>query len=530
MFDKKLDWRRFVGLMIVGTFVVGAVSCAPPQVAAPQPVAPTEAPPPRTSAVYAASADPVTFDPQKCAGGACIDAYEHVYEGLTRFDRNANVEPCLAESWENPDPLTWIFNLRQGVKFHNGEELTADDVKFSIDRVLDPETGSSYKSFFDAITEVTVVDKYTIQLTLSKPFVAILAHFATERGGGSIVNKAWAEEQLAGGVTELASVAVGTGPYKLVEYVPGDYFKLERHEDYWEEGRPKIDDVTWKILTDPTARVEALRTGTVDFAELDAVSIKQLENAPNVSTFTVPGFGMPVLIFNLRREPWSDKRVRQAIAMGTDRQEMIDKAWGGEGSLTGPIQHGWANWYLPVDELPYEVDIEGAKALLAEAGYPDGFETTLLGLDLTTYTDVGVIAQAQLERIGIKAKLEQTEVGAWLDLIQAYDFEVHVNGYGSGNDPDSVIGRSYVTGSTGNFSGYSNPEFDELREKQLAEPDPVKRAEIIHEMQRMLLDDAPTIWYGTRSDYYAVTDRLKGFEPSITPYRKEPLKDVYIEG
>jgi len=529
MFDKKLDWRRFVGLMIVGTFVVGAVSCAPPQVAAPQPVAPTEAPPPRTSAVYAASADPVTFDPQKCAGGACIDAYEHVYEGLTRFDRNANVEPCLAESWENPDPLTWIFNLRQGVKFHNGEELTADDVKFSIDRVLDPETGSSYKSFFDAITEVTVVDKYTIQLTLSKPFVAILAHFATERGGGSIVNKAWAEEQLAGGVTELASVAVGTGPYKLVEYVPGDYFKLEKHEDYWEEGKPKIDDVTWKVILDTTARVEALRAGTIDFAQLDAESVKLLEDAENVTTYTVAGTGMPVLIFNMRREPWSDKRVRQAVAMGTDRQEVINKAWGGQGFLTGPVMTGWGDWYIPVEELPYEVDIEGAKALLAEAGYPDGFETDLLGLDMSPYADVGVVAQAQLEKIGIKTNLKQTEFGAWLDLIQAFDYEVHVNGYGFGIDPDAVLGRSYICDSEGNFPGYCNPEYDELRDQELAESDPAKRTEILLEMQRILVDDAPMIWYGTMNDFYATSKRLQGYEPSFTPQRREPMKDVYVE-
>jgi len=528
MFDKKLDWRKFLGLVAVVAAVTAAVSCAPPQVAVPEAEAPAEVPAPRTSAVFATQSDPVTFDPQKCAGLACLWAYEHVYESLTRFDLGGNAEPCLAESWENPDPLTWIFHLRQGVKFHNGEELTAEDVKFSMDRVLDPETASSYRTFFEPIVEVNIIDDYTVEFKMDKPFVSILNNMASDLGA-PILNKEWAEEQLAGGVQEITGDAMGTGPYKLVEYVPGDYFKLEKHEDYWEEGKPKIDDVTWKVILDTTARVEALRAGTIDFAQLDAESVKLLEDAENVTTYTVAGTGMPVLIFNMRREPWSDKRVRQAVAMGTDRQEVINKAWGGQGFLTGPVMTGWGDWYIPVEELPYEVDIEGAKALLAEAGYPDGFETDLLGLDMSPYADVGVVAQAQLEKIGIKTNLKQTEFGAWLDLIQAFDYEVHVNGYGFGIDPDAVLGRSYICDSEGNFPGYCNPEYDELRDQELAESDPAKRTEILLEMQRILVDDAPMIWYGTMNDFYATSKRLQGYEPSFTPQRREPMKDVYVE-
>lgn len=529
-------------LLVVAVLASLVAACAPAPTPTPKPAPPTPTPvpptptpvpptatplPKRTSAVFGYEWEVPTFDPHKCAGTACLLAFEHMYEGLTRRDRNANIQPCLAESWESPDPLTWIFHLRKGVKFHNGQELDAEDVKFSLDRLVAEETASPYRSWYAAIQETVVVDKYTVKFILNMPYTPLISALAV--GPGVILNKDWCEEQIAKGSIEFTVDACGTGPYKLVEYVPGDYFTLVKFEEYWEEGKPLINDVTWKIMTDLDSRVAALRAGTIDFTSLDAIAVERLADAENVTTISRPGATHPVSIINMRRKPFDDLRVRQAIALAVDRQEGIDKAYGGLGSLTGPLQTGWADWYIPVDELPYKVDHEKAKELLAEAGYPDGFETTILGLDIKPYNDLAVIMQAQLETIGIKAKVEQMEVGAWLDKIHEFDFDIHTNGYGLNYDPDAILGRSFICGGEGNFPGYCDPKYDELREKLVATTDHEERVAICKEMQWMLLDAVPFVWWGVTYDHWGISKRLKGFEPSFTLERREVFKDCYIE-
>jgi len=482
----------------------------------------------RTSSIFAYDWEVVTFDPNKCAGTACQRAYDHFYNGLTRFTRGASVEPDLAVSWENPDPLVWTFNLRKGVKFHNGEELTADDVKFSIDRQIDPETAAPYGSNFAAIEQVEVVDPYTVKFILNQAYSPLPEALAS--GFGSmIMSKKWAEEQILDGKVEFASSEGGTGPYELVEFIPGDHFTLRRFEDYWDTGRPKIDDVVWKIILDVDSRVAALRAGTVDFAVLDALSADILKDDPKVKVYSIPGATMPVSIFNMRRAPFDDVRVRQAISLACDRQEAIDKTFGGKGSLAGPIQTGWSDWFIPVDELPYEVNHDKAKQLLSEAGFPDGFETTILGLDIKPYNDLAELMQAQMERIGIKSTVTQMEVGSWLDKIHEFDFDIHTNGYGFNFDPDGVLGRSFVCGSNANFPGYCDEEFDALRTQFVAISDHEERVQICKQMQWKILDAVPFIYWGTTLDHYGVSTRLKGFEPAFTQMLRDVFSDVYIE-
>jgi peptide/nickel transport system substrate-binding protein len=480
----------------------------------------------RSSATFAYNFDPASLDPTICSGLNCAWATNHLYEGLTRFDREGNVEPCLAESWENPDPLTWDFHLRQGVKFHNGAELSAEDVKYSIDRVLDPEMPGSNRPYFSAINNVEAVDQSTVRFHLNTPYVPLLGSLATQ--GGAIINKQWAEEQVAAGAVEFTSVEMGTGPYMLLEYVPGDRLDYQKFADYWDTGTPQIDDVTWKIMQELETRVASLRAKTASYAQIDSLGAQQLEGTGHVTLYSNPGFAMPVSIHNVRRAPFDDIRVRQAIALGVDRQEMIEKVFGGEGSLTGPVQTGFGDWFIPVEELPYKVDRDAAKALLAEAGYPDGFDTTILGLDVWPYNDVGIVYQAQLQAIGINASIEQTEFGAWLDKIHDFDFETHVNGYAFNADPEMILGRSFQCDSDGNFPGYCDPAYDEQLLQLQSESDHVKRVEVSRSMQTMLLDATPFIWWCTQYDYYATTDQITGFEPAIHSFPREVFKRVSV--
>jgi peptide/nickel transport system substrate-binding protein len=437
------------------------------------------------------------------------------------------VEPCLAESWENPDDKTWLFHLRQGVKFHNGEEVDAEDVKFSLERLIDPDTAAPYASWFQAIETVDAVDKYTIRLNLNIPYTPILGALAADAAG--IVNKTWAEELLAKGDLEFTLDAVGTGPYKLEEFIPADHFTYVKNEDYWREGVPHIDEVTWKATVDMDARVAGLRGGTIDFAELDDVSYELLENDDNVNVYSLQGFGNVCAFINCTREPFTDVRVRQAISKALDRQEMIDKLVGGYGQLTGTISTGWANYYVPVDELPYEVDVEGAKALLAEAGFPDGLDLEILTLTPPPYAQVPTIMQAQLAKVGINAEILVLETGTWLDKIHEFDYDIHVNGYRFNYDPDAILGRNFICGSAANFGQWCNEEYDKLRVEAVAVSDVAKREEIYHKMQQMILDEVPILSLFVRNDFYATSKRLKGFEPAKTQRYKNVFAEASVE-
>jgi peptide/nickel transport system substrate-binding protein len=275
-------------------------------------------------------------------------------------------------------------------------------------------------------------------------------------------------------------------------------------------------------------RVAALRARTASFATIDSIAAQQLERSDFVTVHSGPGFGMPVSIHNLRRAPYDDVRVRQAIAMGVDRQAVIDKVFNGEGSLTGPVPTNFGDWYIPIEELPYPVDKDGARALLAEAGYPDGFDTVILGLDTWPYNDVGIVYQAELQSIGINARIEQTEFGAWLEKIHEFDFDTHVNGYGFNADPEMILGRSFQCDSDGNFPGYCDEAYDELLLQLQAESDTPTRIDVSRQMQEMLLESAPFVWWCTMFDYYATTDQITGYERAIHPYPREVFKQVSV--
>jgi peptide/nickel transport system substrate-binding protein len=480
----------------------------------------------RSSAVFSYHADPASLDPTICSGQNCAYALNHIYEGLTQLDVNGNIVPSLAESWENPDPLTWVFHLRSGVKFHNGADLTAEDVKYSFERVLDPELPGSNLPYFSSIDTVDATDPLTVTFHLKSPYVPLLGSMSMT--GGSILNRAWAEEQIAAGALEFTSATNGTGPYQLVEYVPGDRFDLAKFNEYWDTGTPKIDDVTWKIMQEMETRVASLRARTASFATVDAIASKQLESSDFVTLYNGPGFGMPVSIHNLRRAPYDNPLVRQAIAVGVDRQAVIDRVFNGDGSLTGPVPTNFGDWFVPVEELPYPTDKDRAKELLAEAGYPDGFDTVILGLDTFPYNDVGIVYQAELQSIGINASIEQTEFGAWLDKIHEFDFDTHVNGYGFNADPELILGRSFQCGSDGNFPGYCDEAYDALLLDLQSESDHAARVAVSRQMQDMLLESAPFIWWNTMYDYYATTDQITGYELAIHPYPRETFKKVSV--
>jgi len=371
----------------------------------------TAAPKPGGTLIAAQEVDPVSLDPHTNSNFSALQGYEFIYESLTGYDEKTNVVPALAQKWEITNGgKTYTFHLRPNVKFHNGQTMTADDVKYCVDRVLDPKTASPYLSWMSPIKEVKVIDPLTVQMNLDAPYPDLLGTFAALRSSG-IMPKGYAERE------NLKIKAVGTGPFKLVEYVAQDHITYARNPDYWNKPLPYLNGMTFKILTEENARLAALRAGQIQYATLSAQGVAQLQNAPGITTLKAPNAWVALHYINVSKKPLDDPRVRRALRMAVDTNEVIQKAVYGAGVPSGPIPSGYGDWSLDGSTLPYlKPDLDGAKKLLAEAGYPNGGFTVEMKCSpqYPEFVASTLVVQDALRKLNVTAQVQQMEWGSFV--------------------------------------------------------------------------------------------------------------------
>lgn len=516
---STIDRRKFlVGSGVAAGGLLASVPGTQAGPLAPLTVSPTSAaqdPVPGGSMVWAQELDPVSLDPHKTSNFSTVQGIEHTYQSLTMYDEELNVIPCLAESWENPDDTTYIFHLRPGVLWHDGTEFTADDVKYSFERLLDPETAAPYSSWFTAIDTIEVIDPLTVQFNLSAPYAPLLANFAAMRGSAII-------QKDADSKMNLQLEAIGTGPFKMAQYMPESHFQLVKNENYWEEGLPLADDVTFTIMVEEDARVAALRSNQIQYAFLTAEGAERLADEPNVTVLRSPKAWLVAHFMNTFREPYTDVRVRQAISKAVNRQEVIDKAIGGAGVLSGPMPTGHGDWYIEPENLPYEQDLDAARALLAEAGYPDGFSTTITcSPQYPEFVAASVVFQEQLAQIGIDAEVIQMEWGQFVSDTSrqnGWNYDIKITAFTFYPDPDGYLYNSWHTDSNSNYT-YSNPEFDAIVTEARSTLDVAKRHELYDQAQQILLDESPAIFWYVGENIEAVQNTVQGYTQSYTGRR-----------
>lgn len=468
-------------------------------------------------------ADPTALDPYKQSLTAIWHAIEHIYNRLTGINPDLTVRPELAESWDiSDDGLTYTFHLRQGVKFHNGRELVASDVKYSFEHLVDPATGSQSAADLDSMASIEAPDDYTAVMTLKKPDASLLATLAGQ--SCIIVPKEVVEEN-----GDLSQVAVGTGPFKFVEYVPNTRIVLERNPDYWEEGLPYLDGMELIPISDDTQRTTAITTGTVDFIEY--APLRDVDSMKQDDSLTLAGESNTNIRFaglNLTRKPFDDLKVRQAINMAIDRSVVIEPAVFGHGTPTVVIfpPDYWAA--LKVD-VPAP-DVEGAKALLAEAGHGDGFKTTITTWSAYSFlSNAAVVVQDQLKQIGIDAELNPVENATMIQSVYVdKDFDIAVTGDSAYVDPNNLILGNFQTGGSGNFVSYTNPKVDDLITQGIAETDESARTEIYQQIQQILLDDLPWVNLFVANQYEAMKSDVKGYV-HIPTGSNNALKQTWLD-
>jgi peptide/nickel transport system substrate-binding protein len=466
--------------------------------------------------VGAISADPEGFDPHITSAHSSFEILENVYDTLVAVDESLNMVPSLAESWEiSDDNVTWTFTLRQGVTFHNGRPLTAEDVVYSYERIMNPDTGSGVAWRFGSVESVEAIDDLTVAINLTEPSPNLLGRIGAYKGM-SIVPKEIVEDGSVG------TIPVGTGPFRFVEYVPGDRVVLEANADYWEAGKPYLDELILKIIPDETVRLTNLQTGEVDWVDsLPPQRVTKLATSGEVIVDMVSGGDYWYIGLNLNREPFDDVRVRQAVAYAVNRADVAAAAkWDTATPNDGPIPPD-SFWYY--DYQPYEQDLETARQLLADAGYPDGFDTEFMPTSFYEETvRTAQVLQAQLSQIGINADIRTLEWGTWLEEEGSGNFDMYICGWIGNIDPDDFFYAQHHTGQIFNFTGYSNPEVDDLLDAGRVETDEAARKDIYDEVQQMIIDEAPYVylynpavvqaWQPYVHGYSAIGTNAKRFE------------------
>jgi peptide/nickel transport system substrate-binding protein len=429
----------------------------------------------QTDITVAMQLEPPHLDPTSAAAGA-IDSvlYSNVFEGLTRFMGDGSIVPGLAASWEiSDDGLTYTFKLRDGVKFHDGTSMDAADVKFSLDRARAEDSVNAQKALFAGIADVTVVDPATVRVTLSEP------------NGSFLFNMAWGDAVIVApeSIDDIKSKPIGTGAFRFVDWVQGDKIDLEKNPDYW--GTPaKLDRVTFKFISDPTAAFASVMAEDVDvFTGFPAPeNLPQFEADPRFQVLVGSTEGETILAMNNKMPPFDNVKVREAVAHAIDRQAIIDGAMFGYGTPIGTHFAPHNPAYVDLTDLS-KYDPELSKKLLAEAGFADGFETTLYLPPPSYARRGGEIIAAQLAAVGIKAEIINVEWAQWLESVfRGKNFGLTIVSHTEPMDIGIYARPDY-------YFQYDNPDFQGLMKRLNETTDPAKRTMLLQNAQRMISED-----------------------------------------
>ena len=406
--------------------------------------------------------------------------FYNVQESLVKVDRHGKLVPSLAERWHTADNRNYTFFLKKGVRFHNGREMKAADVKYCFERALNPETKHPYAKDYEAIGDIIVKDDYTVTFALKTVNANFLLNVA--RAGASIYPRE--------AVDTMKSHPVGTGPFRFEEWVRGDRVVLVRNPEYHVKGLPRLDRVTFRFVTDPNAVLAALKAGDVDASlfGLGPEHVQDLVKDARFQVITGDTTNDVILSMNNSRKPYTDMLVRRALTHGINKADVLKGAMFGMGKILGTNVDPLNPYYVDMSKaMPY--DPARAKKLLAEAGYPNGFDTVLKVTPQYDYTvRSGQVIADNLKKVGVNVKVEQIEWGQWLSRVfREADYDLTIIGHAEAWDIKNYANPKY-------YFRYDSPKFQALFAKSEVTVDDKARREVYVDMQKVLVDEAPVVW------------------------------------
>ena len=467
--------------------------------------------------------DAVSLDPHRTNDAASALPMFQIYDTLVKLSPEMTIEPSLATEWTQIDENTLEFKLHQGVKFHNGEEMKASDVKFTFERHINPETAAPAAFMLSTLSEVQVVDDYTVRFITKEPCASLLYNL-THVDMGILSEKAVTE---AG--DNYANQPIGTGPYKFVSWKKNQEIKLTANTEYFGEAA-KTPNITIRIIPEGATMIAELQTGGVDMAlNIGSQFVPMFQPGTGIKLEQFNTFTIKYLSFDHRVEPFNDVRVRQAINYATNKEAIVKVAYSNSAEpLSGPLPKNINGFNETL--VPYEYNVAKAKELMAEAGYADGLTQTLYISDKEIDTKLATVLQAQLKEIGINVDIQVIEWGTYLQKT-AEGLPLFLLGWTTVTaDADNGLYANFHSsawGSQGNRSFYKNEKVDELLDGGRAEFDQEKRKAMYQEACQIIYDDAGWDFLAAELYNLGLRENVQGFVPMSTTFFD--LSTVYFE-
>ena len=503
---KNRQWKRFFSAILALSLAVSLASCGTDGESSksqeePQMSTENQA---NNTIVIATSAEPTSLDPQYGEDTTTQRAVLQISDTLLSVDQDMNYIPGLAESWEvSEDGLTYTFHLREGVKAHNGDTLTSEDVAYTVQR---GQQSALVAKAFAAIDSVECVDELTVVMHLKYTSPIQLAYLSSPSTG--IVNKRACEEM---GDEAFGRAPVAYGPYQVVSWDSGDKITLKAFADYW-GGKPSIETAIFKVYTDSNTAAIALQSGQVDVVmDVSTADVASLEENKNVTVYTGDSLIAYHLHMNCERAPFDNEKVRQAINYAVDTQAIIDACFDGVGASIMDSFIPKMSLAQEVEERPYSYDVDKAKQLLEEAGYGDGFSCNIL-VTSGIQEKMAQVVKAYLSQVGIDMKIDVYEWSTLLSVVESGDYDSTIlRIVAMVPDPDLSLYTRFESSQVYNFSRYYNDELDEMVEAARVCPDEEERTQMYLDINNYLWDVVPTVPMCFTNVINAVNANLKGY-------------------
>ncbi|MFB2837414.1 ABC transporter substrate-binding protein [Floridanema evergladense] len=489
--------------------------------------------------VYGSGGSPVNLEPGNVTDGNSLIVQQQIYDRLLKFKPStADLQPSLATSWSvSADGKTWTFKLRPGVKFHDGTNFDAEAVKFNVERWWDAKNPNSYRNAGKSyeiwqqifggfkgdpnslLQDFKVVDKSTIQFVLKQPFAAFPAAIGSGFFG---IASPTAIKKAGANYGTPNSLAVGTGPFIFKEWRTGDRVTLANNPNYWQKGFPKTNQLVIRFITDPAARLAQLRAGQIDFTvDLAPDQIKEIQSDRNLDAVPRPSFNVGYLALNTSYKPLSDVRVRQAIDLAIDKQQIVQAFWGDLGENSPHFIPSILSWAQSKNLTKTQPNPQKAKQLLTQAGYPNGFDLELWYMPVSrpyfpTPKPIAEAFAADLSAIGIRVKLNTKDWAAYIaDRKKSPGFQAFMLGWTADyGDPDSFYYPHFGPGGTVDIGGWKNDKVIQLLNQGRATGDKAARAKIYAQIDEILSQEVVRLPIVHSQPLLAKRKNVQGWIPS----------------
>ena len=473
--------------------------------------------------------DSENLDPVMQDGNINIWVFMSIYDQLIRIDTNGTaLLPGLATEWDiSDDGMTYTFTIREGVKFSNGTDMTVDDIKWSIERARDTED-SPWTFSLAQVASVDTPDDTTVQITLTEPWSPFLSDISMFNS--SVVSKAFADEV---GVEGLVDQCMGTGPFALQEWRKAESMTLVKNENYWEEGLPLLDQITYTVVPDVNAQILQLQGGEVDGiigqGDVPFNRVEELDADPNIQVIRSLSTYNNFLVLQTQHEPLDDVHVRRALNYATDKQAIIDTILFGNAEVSNSFMPNGALFWN-ADQEGYPFDLDKAREELAQSKAPDGFEVEIqIRSGNDQQSAIATAVQAMWSQIGVTVNILPLEATVLAQNNRDENFAIRITGWTNDIiDPDQLVSYAILPETTNNYhTGWQSQEAIDLANEGRAEQDPDARRQIYYQIQQIHRDEAPFVYLYVVPYVDALLTRVQGFfHHPMGPY---DFRNVYIE-